>query len=89
MLEQLPRLTVTLAHGVVNAGHEGPSELVRAFERAERKEGEDASRLILQDARKAANSFGKDSDKRLGPAISRRVYKVFMGKDSGTRDGIA
>jgi len=42
--------------------------------------------LALEDCRKCANKDGAFTDRRVGQAISRRVYKVFLGRDSGSWD---
>ena len=96
MLEQVNRITVCLAHGVHNAGYESPMELVNGFKSLEgdsqgdeARQDKERARLMLEDVKKAANRFGADSDKRLGPMVSKRLYKVFMSTDENLRDGIA
>lgn len=99
MLEQLNRLTITYAKGIWDAGYESPAQLVKGFKKVERSvtgggqslEGEtnlerqarEKAKLMLQDVRRA------NSDKRIGPQVSKRLYKVFMSRDEDMRDGIA
>lgn len=35
---------------------------------------------------KSANRDGRTSDARLGPAVSKRVWKIFTGRDEGSTD---
>ena len=35
---------------------------------------------------KSANRNGALTDRKIGPAISRRLYKVFMESDAGSTD---
>lgn len=89
MLQEVNRVTVSMAHGVLSEGFEGPASLIKAFKDTERKEGKEASRLILKDVKKAMNKDGGLSDKPLGAMVSKRLYKVFMSNDEDLRDGIA
>lgn len=80
MLQEVQRVTPSMAYGIANEfGSVG--ELVRAF----RREGP----LVLQDIRKSANRDGAVSERCLGPAVSRRLYKVWMGRDEASTDGIS
>ena len=45
--------------------------------------------LLLEDVRKTVNKDGGWSDKRLGPQVSRRLFKVFMGRDPAATDGMS
>ena len=99
MLEQVNRLTVSYAKGIWDTGYESPMQLVKGFKKAERRAmgmngdmDDDAARermarekakVMLQDVKRAG------SDKRIGPQISKRLYKVFLGRDEDMRDGIA
>lgn len=104
MLEQVNRITPSMALGIVAEGYDTPRHLVEAFQKVEHvtagigghaggssretREAKEKARLMLQDVRKALNKNGARSDKRLGPAASKRLYKVFMSKDENLRDGI-
>lgn len=105
MLEQVNRLTVSMAHGIVDAGYDNPAKLVKGFEKAEdgvtvggrslggntglERQGREKSKLLLEDVKKAANKDGAWNNQRLGPQISKRLWKVFMSNDENMRDGIA
>lgn len=104
MLEQVNRITPSMALGIVTEGYDTPRQLVEGFKKVESggtiiletgsgssreaREAKEKARLMLQDVRKALNKNGARSDKRLGPAASKRLYKVFMSKDENLRDGI-
>lgn len=105
MLEQVNRLTVSMAHGIVDAGYNSPAKLVEGFKKAEKsvsgadrilgadtsleREGREKAKLMLEDVKKAANKDGAWNNQRLGPQISKRLWKVFMSNDEDMRDGIA
>ena len=105
MLEQVNRLTVSMAHGIIDAGYDSPAKLVKCFKQAEagvtggvrslgcdisfEREGKEKAKLMLEDVKKAANKDGAWNNQRLGPQISKRLWKVFMSKDEDMRDGIA
>jgi crossover junction endonuclease EME1 len=80
MLQEVQRVTPAMAYGITNLY---PN--VRALARAFREEGP----LVLEDVKKGANRDGAVTDSRLGPAVSRRLYKVFMGRNEWSTDGIA
>jgi crossover junction endonuclease EME1 len=73
MLQELPRVTPSMAHGIRDEGWASVRELVAGF----RKEG----RLILEDVRKAVNRDGGVSDRRVGPSVSKRLYRLFFSDD--------
>ncbi|KAM0802972.1 ERCC4 domain-containing protein, partial [Usnea florida] len=77
MLQEIVRVTPPIAYGIAS---EYPSvlALVKAF----RKHGP----LVLEDLQKSANRNGALTDRKIGPAISRRLYKVFMDSDAGSTD---
>ena len=105
MLEQVNRLTVSMAHGIVDAGYDSPAKLVKGFKKAEdrvtgggrslggdtglERQGREKAKLLLEDVKKAANKDGAWNNQRLGPQISKRLWKVFMSNDENMRDGIA
>jgi crossover junction endonuclease EME1 len=80
MLQEVQRVTPAMAYGIANL-YPNVRALVQAF----REEGP----LVLEDVRKGANRDGAVTDSRLGPAVSKRLYKVFMGKNEWSTDGIA
>ncbi|KAL3459023.1 ERCC4 domain-containing protein [Aspergillus heterothallicus] len=77
MLQEVNRVTASMSYGVI---HEYPSvvELVQGMRRS--------GPTMLEDVRKSANKNGAISDTRIGPAVSRRLYKVFMGLDPNSTD---
>lgn len=99
MLEQLNRLTIPYAKGIWDAGYESPAQLVKGFKKVKKgvtgggqslrgetsleRQAREKAKLMLQDVRRS------NSDKRIGPQVSKRLYKVFMSRDEDLRDGIA
>lgn len=82
MLQEVNRITPSMAIGISAAGYDSVRKLVEGFR------GEEGS-VLLEDVKKALNRDGGWSDRRLGPMVSKRLYKVFMGKDPGSMDGMA
>ena len=80
MLQEVQRLTPAMAYGIANR-YDTLGKLIRAF----RRDGP----LVLQHIKKSANRDGAASDRALGPAVSKRLYKVCMGTDPASMDGIA
>jgi crossover junction endonuclease EME1 len=80
MLQEVQRVTPAMAYGIANR-YPNVRALVEAFR--------DEGRLVLEDVRKGANRDGAVTESRLGPAVSKRLYKVFMGKNEWCTDGIA
>lgn len=77
MLQEIARVTAPIAYGI--AGEFGTvGELVRGLE--------SGGPLVLEDVRKSANKDGAFSERCLGQAVSRRVWKVFTGKDENSTD---
>lgn len=77
MLQEVVRVTPPIAYGIAS---EYPSvlALVKAF----RKHGP----LVLEDLQKSANRNGALTDRKIGPAISKRLYKVFTETDPASTD---
>ncbi|KAL4953964.1 ERCC4 domain-containing protein [Aspergillus filifer] len=77
MLQEVSRVTASMAYGIAN---EYPSviELVRGM----RRHGP----ALLEDVKKSANKNGALTEARVGPAASRRLYKVFMSLDPASTD---
>ncbi|OAL40313.1 hypothetical protein AYO20_00049 [Fonsecaea nubica] len=80
MLQEVQRVTPSMAYGIVEE-YRSIRKLVNGFD----KHGN----LMLEDVRKTVNKDGGWSDKRLGPQISKRLYKVFMGRDPSSTDGMS
>ena len=74
MLQEVFRVTPSIAYGIV-AEFPTLRELVKVLK--------DQGPLALEDCRKSTNKDGAFSDKRIGPAISKKIYKVFMERDPG------
>jgi crossover junction endonuclease EME1 len=77
MLQEILRITAPVAFGIVE---EYPT--VQALIKGFAQNGP----LALEDCRKSANKDGAFTDRRVGPAISKRVYNVFMGRDPESWD---
>lgn len=77
MLQEVGRVSAAAAYGVAEEfGDVG--KLVRRLER----EGP----LVLQGCRKAVGRGGEMGERTVGQALSRRIYKVFMGRDEDSTD---
>lgn len=72
MLQEMIRVTQAVAWGIVSE-YPTVQQLVKGFE--------EHGPLALENCRKCANGNGAFQDKKIGPAISRRVYNIFMGED--------
>lgn len=77
MLQEINRVTASMAYGIA-ATYPSVRDLIRGM----RKYGP----LMLEDVKKATNKNGALSDGRIGPAASKRLYKVFMGLDPASTD---
>ncbi|KAI0843622.1 hypothetical protein F5Y06DRAFT_255379 [Hypoxylon sp. FL0890] len=77
MLQEVTRVTAPIAYGIA-AKYGTVSELVRGLER----EGP----LALENCRKCANRDGAFTDRVIGPAVSKRIYKIFTSRDPGSMD---
>jgi crossover junction endonuclease EME1 len=80
MLEGQQRVTPSIAQSIVSRWS-SPRELVQAFRASDN--------LMLEDVRKSTNKDGGYSDKRIGPVISKRMYKVFLGRNPEATDGMS
>lgn len=80
MLQEVQRVTPSMAYGIA-AKYGNVKSLVQKFKRD--------GPLMLEDVKKSTNKDGALSDRRLGPQVSKRLYKVFTGLDPGSMDGIA
>lgn len=77
MLQEISRVTAPIAYGIA-AEFGSVTKLVRGLETK--------GPLGLEDVRKSANKDGAFSDRRVGQAVSRRLHKVFTGKDDRSMD---
>ncbi|OJJ77289.1 hypothetical protein ASPBRDRAFT_202298 [Aspergillus brasiliensis CBS 101740] len=77
MLQEVNRVTASMAYGIATQ-YPSAIDLVNAM----RKHGPG----LLEDVKKSANKNGALTDSRIGPAVSRRLYKVFMGMDPTSTD---
>lgn len=77
MLQEVNRVTASMAYGIVEQ-YPSVVDLVDGM-----KEGGSG---LLEDVRKSANKNGTLTEARIGPAVSRRLYKVFMGLDPSSTD---
>ena len=77
MLQQLPRITESMAWGIVQAGYGGVRELVTGFREIERAQGRHQAKLMLQDVKKAVNKSGDVSNRKLGARVSGRLWRAF------------
>ncbi|OCT44693.1 hypothetical protein CLCR_05604 [Cladophialophora carrionii] len=80
MLQEVQRVTPSMAYGIVEE-FKTIRKLVKGFD----KHGN----LLLENVRKTVNKDGGWSDKRLGPQVSKRLFKVFMGRDPAATDGMS
>ena len=77
MLQEINRVTAPVAYGVA-AEFGSVGELVRGLE------GRGA--LGVAECRKGVNREGELGERTVGQALSRRIYKVFTGKDEDSTD---
>ncbi|KAI0385548.1 hypothetical protein F5Y04DRAFT_246104 [Hypomontagnella monticulosa] len=77
MLQEITRVTAPIAYGVA-AKYGTVAELVRGLERD--------GPLALENCRKCANSNGAFTDRVIGQAVSKRIYKIFTSRDPGSMD---
>ncbi|TPX11879.1 uncharacterized protein E0L32_007377 [Thyridium curvatum] len=77
MMQEIVRVTAPIAYGVA-AEFDSVAKLVRGLE--------EGGPLRLEDCRKSANKDGAFSDRSIGQAVSKRLYKVFTGRDETSTD---
>ncbi|KAF7616174.1 hypothetical protein AFLA_009673 [Aspergillus flavus NRRL3357] len=77
MLQEVNRVTASMAYGIATQ-YPSAVDLVRGM----RRHGP----AMLEDVKKSANRNGALTDSRIGPAASKRLYKVFMGLDPSATD---
>ena len=77
MLQTMTRITEPIAYGIA-----AKYPTVRELAKGLKEEGQGA----LEDLRKGSNRDGAVTNGKVGKAISRRVHRVFLGKDGGVLD---
>lgn len=77
MLQEIGRVTAPIAYGIA-AEFESVSQLVRGLE--------DGGPLSLESVRKSANKDGALTDRTVGQAMSKRIYKIFTGNDANSTE---
>lgn len=77
LLQEIVRVTAPIAYGIV-AEYSSVGRLVKGLE--------DRGPLALEACPRSDNREGAPSDRAIGPAISRRIYKVFTGRDETSTD---
>ncbi|KAJ5527386.1 hypothetical protein N7513_011545 [Penicillium frequentans] len=77
MLQEINRVTASMSYGIA-AQYPCVTDLIRGM----RMHGP----TMLEDVRKSANKNGALTDSRVGPAASKRLYKVFTGLDPTSTD---
>ncbi|KXG47345.1 uncharacterized protein PGRI_012150 [Penicillium griseofulvum] len=77
MIQEVNRVTAPMAYGIA-----GQYPCVADLTRAMRMNGA----MMLEDIKKCANKNGSLTNARIGPAASKRLYKVFTGLDPSSTD---
>ncbi|KAK3371354.1 ERCC4 domain-containing protein [Lasiosphaeria ovina] len=77
MLQEVSRVTAPIAYGLANE-FSSVSPLLRGLE--------EGGPLTLEGIRKSANKNGALSDRAIGPALSRRLHKIFTSTDELSTD---
>ena len=77
MMQEIVRVTAPIAYGIA-AEFDTVSNLVKGLE--------DGGSLALESVRKSANKDGAVSDRTVGQAVSRRLHKIFTGRDELSMD---
>ncbi|KAL2160383.1 hypothetical protein VTH06DRAFT_1556 [Thermothelomyces fergusii] len=77
MLQEIGRVTAPAAYGIASEFETVP-RLVRGLE--------DGGPLSLAKVRKSVSKDGEASDRTVGQAVSRRIFKIFLGRDESSTD---
>ncbi|CAG8909132.1 unnamed protein product [Penicillium egyptiacum] len=77
MIQEVNRVTAPMAYGIASQ-YPCIADLTRGM----RMHGA----MMLEDIKKSANKNGSLTNARIGPAASRRLYKVFTGLDPSSTD---
>ncbi|KYK56271.1 hypothetical protein DCS_08241 [Drechmeria coniospora] len=77
MMQEIARITAPIAYGVA-AEFGSVTKLVEGLETGGPE--------TLEGVQRSTDRHGRLSDRVIGPAVSKRVYKVFMGRDDTSTD---
>ncbi|KAK4132962.1 hypothetical protein BT67DRAFT_443334 [Trichocladium antarcticum] len=77
MLQEIGRVTAPIAYGIASEFGSVP-ELVRGLG--------DGGPLVLEKVKKSIDKDGGVAERAVGQALSRRVHKIFLGKDEESMD---
>ncbi|KAF3810855.1 hypothetical protein GCG54_00003032 [Colletotrichum gloeosporioides] len=77
MLQEIVRVTAPIAWGIATKFETVP-KLVKGLE--------EGGPLVLENIRKSTNKDGGFSDRAVGKSVSKRVHKVFTGRDEWSTD---
>ncbi|KAJ5881100.1 uncharacterized protein N7473_012153 [Penicillium subrubescens] len=77
MLQEVNRVTTSMAYGI-SSQYSCVTDLVRGMQMH--------GPTMLEDVKKSANRNGALAEARVGPAASKRLYKVFTGLDPTSTD---
>ncbi|CAI0652823.1 unnamed protein product [Colletotrichum noveboracense] len=77
MLQEIVRVTAPIAWGIATEFETVP-KLVKGLE--------EGGPLVLENIRKSTNKDGGFSDRAVGKSVSKRVHKVFTGRDEWSTD---
>ncbi|PGH32409.1 crossover junction endonuclease EME1 [[Emmonsia] crescens] len=77
MLQEIQRVTAPISYGITTQ-YPTVGKLVRELK--------EQGPLLLEDVKKCANKSGALTDARVGPAMSKRLHKVFTGLNPASTD---
>ncbi|KAL2149441.1 hypothetical protein VTH82DRAFT_8092 [Thermothelomyces myriococcoides] len=77
MLQEIGRITAPIAYGIASEFETVP-KLIRGLE--------EGGPLALEKVRKGVNKDGEAGDRNVGQAVSRRIFKIFLGRDETSTD---
>ncbi|KAF9893229.1 hypothetical protein FE257_011652 [Aspergillus nanangensis] len=77
MLQEVNRVTASMAYGIAES-YPSVVDLVQGMRRT--------GPGMLENVKKSTNKNGTLADARIGPAASKRLYKVFMGSNPASTD---
>ncbi|KAI9755735.1 MAG: hypothetical protein M4579_004165 [Chaenotheca gracillima] len=77
MLQEIVRVTPSIAYGIAGEYHD-VSSLVHGLE--------SRGPLALESLKKLANRDGASTNSNIGPAISKRMHKIFLGTDPSSNE---
>jgi crossover junction endonuclease EME1 len=77
MMQEITRVTAPMAYGIA-AAYPTAAELVKGLE--------ENGPLALEDCKKGSNRDGALTNQRIGQAVSKRLHKIFTGRDPTSTD---